>query len=202
MYKVFVENLPVIFTQNSENYPHSVKVEVSKFHDINAIVRMNSSMITDLDPLLVHCEELESDFNHLFQDYQRVVAAGGVVSQFGEVLMIRKNGFWDLPKGIVDFDEATTQTAYREISEECGITGHTLEWKLHDTWHTYFYLDRPVLKQTHWFVFNYSGTKFTKPQREEGITDAVWMSKNQLKNVLNECYGSVRDVLEKFWDNT
>ena len=202
MYKVFVENLPVIFSQNSENYPHSLIVEASEVQNIAPLVRTNSSIITDSTPLLIQCCHLEKDFNLIFRDFQRVTAAGGILVTDDKVLMIRKNGFWDLPKGIVDQGEVLEDCAYREIAEECGIVGHQLEHKLIETMHTYAYEGHPVLKVSHWFLFNYSGSKATVPQYEEGITEAVWMSRNDLNSELTECYASIREVLECFESNT
>lgn len=196
MYKVFVENLPVIFTQNSENNPHSLVMEASDVQDINAIVRRNASFITDSNPLLIRCIHLENDLNHIFRDYQRVVAAGGMVQKDHEVLLIRKNGFLDLPKGFVDQGENLEDCAYREIAEECGIQGHHVLHKLMETMHTYFYEDKPVLKVSHWFLFLYRGTKETFPQYEEGITEAVWMSREDIDTNLTACYASIREVLQ------
>lgn len=198
MYKVFVENLPVIFTQNSENDPHLLIMEASEVQDINAVVRTNASFITDSNPLLIRCVHLEHDFNHIFRDFQRVIAAGGMVQKDNEVLMIRKNGFLDLPKGFVDQGEQLEDCAYREIAEECGIQGHHLVHKLGQTMHTYFYEDKPVLKVSHWFLFRYNGTKDTVPQYDEGITEAVWMSRGELETALTACYASIREVLECF----
>ena len=55
-----------------------------------------------------------------------------------------------------------------------------------------------VLKKTTWFVLNYEGSKKTKAQKEEGITEVVWLKKSQLKKVHNNTYFSVRDVLEYY----
>ncbi|MEN9400535.1 MAG: hypothetical protein RL632_1638 [Bacteroidota bacterium] len=198
MYKVFVENRPVIFTQNSETDSLSLCLEADEVEDVNLVVRNRIELISHNKPLVIHCADAGIEFNRLFLRHDRVSAAGGVVRRWDDILFIRKNDMWDLPKGFVDFGETIAETAYREISEECGIEGHVLTRKLIETWHTYTYHDRPVLKQTHWFEFQYSGTKRTIPQVEEGISDAVWISKNQFNTVLNECYGSVRDVLEYF----
>lgn len=200
MYKVFVENRPVIFTQNSENDSHSLCVEASEVEDVHRVVRNYIEWISHDKPLIIHCMDTEIEFNRLFLHHQRASAAGGIVLRDDEILCIRKNDMWDLPKGFVDFGETITETAYREISEECGIHGHQLAQELLKTWHTYTYHDRPVLKQTHWFEFHYSGTKHTNPQVDEGISEAVWMSKNQLNMVQDECYESIRDVLDYFWD--
>ena len=196
MYKVFVENRLVIFTQKSENYPHSPIVEASKVQDINIFVRKIASMITHSLPLVIQCTHLEMDFARIFQFHEQAIAAGGIVSNGHEILMIRKNGFWDLPKGFVDQDEHIEQCAYREISEECGISGHVMDHKLMETMHTYEYEGQLVLKKSHWFLFQYSGTKKTTPQRDEGILEAKWIAEKDMDALFDECYGSIRDVLE------
>ena len=200
MYKVFVENRPVLFTQNSENYSHSVCVNALHVEDVQLLVQNIKEQITYTNPLVIQCTDTEVEFSRLFRQHERALAAGGVVRRGDEILVIRKNNMWDLPKGFVDFGETTEQTARREISEECGIVGHELVRPLIDTWHTYMYLERQVLKQSQWFEFHYSGTKNTFPQSDEGILDAVWMSENQLNTQLDECYGSIRDVLVYFWN--
>ncbi len=201
MYKVFVENRLVIFTQKSENYPHSLIVKASEVVDINAIVRKSASMITNSLPLLIQCTHLDLDFERIFQFHEQAIAAGGIVSNGQEILMIRKNGFWDLPKGFVDQEESIEQCAYREISEECGISGHVMDLKLEDTMHTYEYEGQLVLKKSHWYLFHYSGTKKTSPQHEEGILEAKWIAEKDIDALFEECYGSIRDVLECYRSN-
>jgi 8-oxo-dGTP pyrophosphatase MutT (NUDIX family) len=53
------------------------------------------------------------------------VSAGGVVVRPGqagwEACLIGVQGFWSLPKGIVEAGESPEQAALREISEEIGI---------------------------------------------------------------------------------
>ncbi len=196
MYKVFVENLPVIFTDHSENYSQSVIMEASEVNDIISFVRSKSSIITNEFPLVIHSTTVEKDFNRIFQSFQRVVAAGGIVCRGEELLMIRKNGFWDLPKGFVDQGEQYEECAYREIMEECGVAGHQLAHYLLETMHTYHFEEQHVLKTSHWFLFHYDGSKVTSPQRCEGIQEAKWIAFNEINSLMDKCYGSIRDVFE------
>lgn len=196
MYKVFIENCPVIFTQQSENYPHSLMVKASDLEDITDFIRNQVSIITDNQAVLIECAHVEDEFNRIFQNYDRAVTAGGVVSNGNDLLLIYKEGFWDLPKGFVDEDETLEACAYREIAEECGISGHVLTRKLIETMHTYVFQGRPILKKSHWFLFDYTGTSITSPQHEEGIIEAKWIAKNEVSWLFANCYGSIRDVLE------
>lgn len=51
-----------------------------------------------------------------------VRAAGGIVTApDGTMLLIRRNGRWDLPKGKVEAGETLLQAALREVEEETGI---------------------------------------------------------------------------------
>ena len=53
-----------------------------------------------------------------------VRAAGGIVSApDGRMLLILRNGRWDLPKGKVEPGETLLQAALREVQEETGIHG-------------------------------------------------------------------------------
>ena len=51
-----------------------------------------------------------------------VRAAGGIVTApDGTMLLIQRNGRWDLPKGKVESGETLLQAALREVEEETGI---------------------------------------------------------------------------------
>ena len=51
-----------------------------------------------------------------------VRAAGGIVTAHdGTMLLIQRNGRWDLPKGKVEPGETLLQAALREVQEETGI---------------------------------------------------------------------------------
>lgn len=116
----------------------------------------------------------------------RVVARSSKESQW--VLMIFRNGLWDLPKGKLEPGESRKECALREVSEEIGyapVNG----WKpgafLGVTDHQYELKGELIEKWTNWWVFEWTEsneegeeadvTKFV-PQSEEGITLVEWMS--------------------------
>ena len=50
-----------------------------------------------------------------------IKAAGGVVENHkNEILMMKRLGHWDLPKGKADPGENSATTAQREVEEECA----------------------------------------------------------------------------------
>ena len=67
-----------------------------------------------------------------------IEAAGGLVfnKENGEILMIFRNGKWDLPKGKLEEGENKKQCAIREVEEECSIVGLDITEKLIETYHT------------------------------------------------------------------
>ena len=44
--------------------------------------------------------------------------------------IIFRNKKWDLPKGKIDGNEDEETAALREVNEECGLFGHSIESKI------------------------------------------------------------------------
>ena len=127
--------------------------------------------------------------------FKYIEAAGGlVINERDEVLLIERNGIWDLPKGKVEPDEQVEQAAMREVEEECGIKNLSLESKITNTYHTYTIRDEIVLKKTYWYLMRYSGSDLLIPQVEEGITVALWVNSEEIPNYLQNTYPSIVDV--------
>lgn len=133
--------------------------------------------------------------------YKIIVAAGGVVKQAqnpGNILMIFRMGKWDLPKGKLDPGETAEIAALREVEEECGISGMTISRRLSDTWHMYRVKGQLILKQSIWYEMVYAGSQLPVPQTEEHITEARWVSREDLAYKLPEAYASIRDLLQQY----
>jgi 8-oxo-dGTP pyrophosphatase MutT (NUDIX family) len=138
-------------------------------------------------------EELRMAFRSCFR---LIEAAGGVVrNKKGRLLIIYRRGKWDLPKGKLEAGETFEQAALRETEEECGIKNLKIGNRLLSTYHTYWIDEKPVLKKTLWFEILYSGNKIPVPQVKEDITEIRWIDPSEMDIILNNTYGSVRDVL-------
>ena len=70
----------------------------------------------------------------------------------------RPHGLWALPKGQIDADESGEQTALREISEETGVSGHSLG-KLGDVRYTFTWEGERVFKVVSFFLVRYETGK-------------------------------------------
>lgn len=139
-------------------------------------------------------------FNVFSEAFLTVPAAGGVVLSNEKILFILRNGKWDLPKGKSDTGETATETALREVEEECGITGHSIVKSLPATYHIYKSPHKKenyewVLKETSWFEMTYSGIDSGTPETAEGITKIRWFTRNELNEVWENTYENLKQII-------
>ena len=94
-----------------------------------------------------------------------VDAAGGLVENgAGDVLMISRNGWWDLPKGHVEQGESHVEAALREVAEETGLDDMELGELITVTQHFYLVDGRWEMKRSWWYGMTYRGAKIPTPQ--------------------------------------
>ena len=130
--------------------------------------------------------------------YTILEAAGGIViNQHHKLLMIFRNGKWDLPKGKIERGEDPDTAAIREVYEECGIGLLRLSKQVETTFHTYPYKESKVLKKTHWFLMSTSDESVPVPQLEEGIVEVCWKDRVEVKVALKNSYSSIAGLLQK-----
>jgi len=191
-YKVFIEEKVIYFTKEEiVGLPKYEGLEPENFQALKESLVEPIYQFVSPNP--------KSALKYFFSNFKKIKAAGGIVKSDDQQLFIKRNGKWDIPKGKREIGERSHETAIREIQEECGLEGNlTIDSKLMKTFHCYFMFDESVLKKTTWFVLNYDGSKIVKAQAEEGITEVVWLKKNQLSKVKKNTYSSVRDVLEYY----
>lgn len=132
--------------------------------------------------------EFQSQFGH----YRTICAAGGVVIDDGNVLMISRLGKWDFPKGKQEIGESVELTAQREVMEETGLKAVELVKQLPDTWHTYWLNNEPILKRSCWFLMNGDATQPLIPQIEEDIQQVIWVPIAEVENRLKNSYSSLK----------
>jgi 8-oxo-dGTP pyrophosphatase MutT (NUDIX family) len=138
---------------------------------------------------------VEENWKDFCSKFIMVEAAGGLVfNKDGYILMIFRNGKWDLPKGKLEIGESVEECAIREVEEECGISGLIIENKIKDTYHTYNLNGSDILKKTYWFLMTTKSEQKLTPQTEEGITDVKWCSEKEVEDNLNNSYPNIIDV--------
>ena len=154
---------------------------------------------SDNERLWITHPNVDELFEHVAGCFKYIEAAGGLVTlPDGRILMIRRLGKWDLPKGKSEKGETLQETAVREVMEECGLaTPPVITGELFNTFHTYHRNGNHILKHTAWFTMFYDGDPALHPQFDEDITEAVWMPEDQLDIVLQNTYKSIKQVFGK-----
>ena len=122
-------------------------------------------------------------------DIPQMAAAGGLVLCGGHVLLIRKHGLWDIPKGKVKKKEPHERCALREISEETGLRRKRLKIRqfLCRTSYISYYSGRPFNKTVTWFLLDYDGsiTDSLEPDLSEDIDLCDWIPIDDLVDRLD-----------------
>ncbi|WP_236537065.1 NUDIX hydrolase [Sphingobacterium composti Ten et al. 2007 non Yoo et al. 2007] len=157
----------------------------------------SSNKNEEINYLFVH-PDVSTIFRKILSEQKIIYAAGGVVRNGeGDYLFIHRLGKWDLPKGKVDEGEKMREAAVREVEEECGIKVDYLGEKIQTTYHTYTMRGKFVLKQTKWYDMGVNKIPKLIPQTEEDITEAVWLSKKDIKKIKENTYPLILDILDK-----
>jgi 8-oxo-dGTP pyrophosphatase MutT (NUDIX family) len=198
MYKVFIENKPIIFIENKPSVSKSYSVDAKMLDSIDEHLIPIIKKLPANKKLYVLCDHVKEDMDRLFESYDKVMAAGGIVKRKKRLLFIKRNGFWDIPKGKLDEGETPEDGAMREIEEECGIKDLELIYPIIETYHTYEYKGKPTLKRTFWYAFDYQGTKEVQGQLEEGITEVRWFKKSELTKIRKNTFRSILEVLNAY----
>lgn len=117
---------------------------------------------------------------------EHITAAGGVLfrepgeGKEPEVLLIHRNGVWDLPKGKLEDNESLKECAVREVSEEVGSAPPDIQAVLTDTYHEYREGGKQIAKTTHWYAMTLRDRKETlTPEKKEGIHKLEWVPLGQ-----------------------
>ncbi len=177
----------------------SAKKDIQVAHVVPILSFKHFMEITKNGQIQFTSMELNRDFKNMFQSFEHIMAAGGIVKNSGKILLINRFGFWDLPKGKLEIGENPNECALREVQEECGLNNNlSVVQELNPTYHVYEYGSRSILKKTNWFEMEstYSG-KLT-PQLEENITDCRWVSIEELGKYMVSAYPLIANLLKDF----
>lgn len=200
MYKVFFQDRIIYLTEDfTSNFFNNYGL-FYKFYNSDELKDLLKlfSYVTSIKKLYVFHSKLDQLFKQFSSCFVNITAAGGVViNPEGKVLMIKRRGKWDLPKGKAEAGENNEQTALREVIEETGIRDLEIVKPLITTYHIYSSGNDHILKKNIWFDMRSSSNEDTVPQIEEEIKEAVWFDPGDLSLILGNTFLSVIDVLKE-----
>ncbi len=196
MYKVHFENRFILISSEPDRLQKYGLFH--KFYDTNELYKIIADFQTDKSISAINI--YGPDIKHIWKIFRiyftEVGAAGGLVMhKSGRYLFIEKKGKLDLPKGHIEKGEEPEACALREVSEECGITGHSIVKPICPSYHTYSWEGISYLKKTSWFLMEYDGEMIIKPEVSEGITKVQWLFPDELNVIKGDAWLSLMDLI-------
>jgi len=190
MYKVFMNDKPIIITDSSLELKNCkvFNFDEIKFTEVQGLIKSDAVL-----GVLLESKNIEKDWRLFQENFNVIEAAGGkVMNSDNETLFIYRFDTWDLPKGHIEIGEDKETAAIREVEEECGITGLSIIKQLETTYHSFFYKNELRLKVTYWYLMNTEYQGLLVPQLEEGITQVAFKNEKQTQEALQNTYPNIR----------
>lgn len=195
MYKVFVNEIPIILSTEKKigKQYTSIPLKLAKFKKL--ITKINNGELLYVNLYHKNPEKLE---RFLRKKLPVVEAGGGMVfNDKREILFIRRNKKWDLPKGKVEKGETHEEAAIRETIEETGVQDLLVKRFITKTYHIFRRNEKFKLKITYWFEMysNYEGPLIPEPS--EGIKKVRWKNFEKAQAALNDSYENIKLLFPK-----
>lgn len=132
-----------------------------------------------------------------------IEAGGGVVYRESEsnieVLLIFRNGVWDIPKGKREKGETREECAKREVMEEVNAENLPIVINtLSPSFHSYEQKKKLFNKTTYWYTMVFEEDQNFAPERSEGIEKVEWVNITKAKEIVG--YENLVQVLKDFQD--
>lgn len=198
MYKVFNQSQNIFFYAEQE--------EINKPLVENIIIQQKPPFISfnpeeirnQKEAISVSCSDVETCFNKAFERFKKIDACGGLILKNNMLLMIKRLGKWDLPKGKLEKGESLKACAIRECEEECGISGLSILKELPSSYHIYPHpkSNKMVLKRTYWYLMETTYNGKLQPQQEEGIEWVGFVPLDELSKKMENSYKNIELCLQ------
>ncbi|PID95460.1 MAG: hypothetical protein CSA94_01490 [Bacteroidetes bacterium] len=198
MYKVFFKNKEINLINRTQVFYSDRK---TTFIDFDIVEKIHQKVMDFLKSkayyhLVIFSEDLPQLKNDFFNLFSQITAAGGVVfNSEKEILMIKKRGSWDFPKGKTEEGEDLEVTAIREIKEETGINALIINSTPYKTYHIYTEKDELMIKTTYWYKMEQGKKSKPKPEEKEGIEKVRWVSKEKAIRRIENSFLGLRYLL-------
>jgi len=190
MYKVFVNDKPIVLTTKVEQEIGFKNYLLNTVHIGKVIKELNTTSLKEVR--LIH-KDSDKLLKKFLKKLPNVVAGGGkVFNDKGDILFIYRNDKWDLPKGKIEGNESIERTALREVTEETGVNGLEIVKPLETTYHIFKRNGKHRIKITYWFEMKTSFNGYLYAQEEEGITKVEWLNEEQTIEAMENSYANIK----------
>lgn len=197
MYKVFFKESCFLLTDDQNLLKEGTISLVHQNFNTTKNFIINLRQQREKFKAVIYHDDLEDLFGIFKSCFLYVKAAGGAVRQENGILMIKRSGMYDLPKGHVEACETVEACAIREVEEECGVRQVSITGPLATTLHIYPRHNDWFLKKTYWYNMTCPAEQTLTPQTEEDIEEVFWFPVGELESVFQQTYPSLIEVMEK-----
>ncbi|MGO3182264.1 MAG: NUDIX hydrolase [Aequorivita sp.] len=190
MYKVFVKDIPIILSTEKNIGERYTTIPLKQARFKKLVKKIHNGELLYVNLYHKNAEKLE---RFLRKKLKVVEAAGGLVyNSKKEILFIRRNKKWDLPKGKIEKGETHQEAAIREVIEETGVADLEIREFIKTTYHVFTRNNKFRLKITYWFEMfsDYDGP--LTPQGSEGIKKAKWKDFEKSQKALQDSYENIK----------
>jgi ADP-ribose pyrophosphatase YjhB (NUDIX family) len=195
MYKVFVNDVPIILSTQENTGSQYINLNIKKAKIKELIHKVETGELHYIN--LYHKKEHKL-LKHLKKKLKVIVAAGGLVyNSQKEILFIYRNKKWDLPKGKAEKGENIEETAIREVEEETHVQGLEIVKFLQTTYHIINRNGKYKLKETHWYEMKTDFEGELIPEASEGIKKAKWKNFEKSQKALLKSYANIKLLFPK-----
>ncbi len=196
MYVIFYNDKPIYLSDDESDCS---KLKSSDFKSVDIFKMLDKLKNNELNGFCLTDKNTSKLYQNFIKHFKVIEAAGGLVfNKNKDLLFIYRNDIWDLPKGKIEKGESVSNTALREVEEECGVQYLKLGNFIDKTYHIYEYKNQFIFKITHWFKMICDNNQKLVPQLEEDITKVVFLDENMQKEALKNTYTNIKILVESF----
>ncbi|PTX42125.1 NUDIX domain-containing protein [Christiangramia gaetbulicola] len=190
MYKVFVNDIPIIVSTQKEIGEKYTSFPLKTVRLKKVIKKILNGELMYVN--LYHADETKL-LKLLLKKMKVVTAAGGmVVNDKEEILFIYRNHRWDLPKGKTEKNESIEDSAIREVEEETGVQDLEIKRFITRTYHVFKRKGKLKLKETYWYEMYTEYDGDLVPELSEGIKKAKWKNFEKSQKALKKSYANIK----------
>ena len=114
MYKIFINNKPVIITYKPTKHcleQDGLFLSTNNFEELNVSIEAIENQ-GDIQGLYIATRNPEEIWDYILSKFNTIEAAGGLLIKESKFLFIYRNGKWDLPKGKIEYNETPDEARW------------------------------------------------------------------------------------------